>query len=361
MDTWGEKFTITVFGESHGPEVGVVIEGLPPGAPIDRARVAREMARRAPGRDEFSTPRKERDEPVILSGVENDVSTGEPIRCVIKNEDRRSRDYDSALRPGHADWTSLIKYGPSVNRAGGGRFSGRLTAPIVFAGALAKSVLSENGIEIFGRIKSIGGLSDDIDYSAGGGPGVDAARSISEKDFPAADSVERSFKEAILAAKSDGDSVGGVIEATAFGALAGLGEPFFASVESTLSALYFSVPAVKGVEFGKGFAITKLRGSEANDPLRIEDGRVVSMTNNNGGVLGGIANGMPLIARVAVKPTASIAKEQRTVDPGAPDGGELKETTIRVRGRHDPSIVPRAVPVIEAMTAIGLLDLYLRK
>ncbi|MDR1042753.1 MAG: chorismate synthase, partial [Clostridiales Family XIII bacterium] len=380
MDTWGRKIRITIFGESHGPEVGVVIDGLPEGTPIDRALIARDLARRAPGRDEFSTARKESDEPILLSGVSEGVSTAEPIHCVIKNENQRSGDYDTALRPGHADWTGLIKYGPGVSRAGGGRFSGRLTAPLVFAGAVAKSALAEKGIEVFGRIKSIGAIRDEIDLSCGRGcrtggrDGIDELKAISSKAFPADDSVEQRFKDAILAAKADGDSVGGVIEVISSGNLAGLGEPFFDSVESVLSSLYFSVPAVKGVEFGAGFGITKLRGSEANDPIRIEGGepyteaddtigikggksvtdadysisieggRLVTETNNNGGVLGGIANGMPIIARVAIKPTASIAKEQRTVDPGKyPPGvtarggenpgdeaqGAMKETTIR--------------------------------
>jgi chorismate synthase len=406
LDTWGKKIRITIFGESHGLEVGVVIDGLPEGTPIDADLIARDMARRAPGRDEFSTARKESDEPILLSGISGGVSTSEPIHCVIKNENQRSGDYDKALRPGHADWTGLIKYGPGVSRAGGGRFSGRLTAPLVFAGAVAKSALAEKGIAIYGRVKSIGTIRDEIDLSRGRGYDRDELRAISSKDFPAGEIVEQRFKDAILAAKADGDSVGGVIEVVAFGALAGLGEPFFDSVESVLSSLYFSVPAVKGVEFGAGFGITKLRGSEANDAIRIEGGeriteedesviaeggtriaetdesvlikggKLITETNNNGGILGGIANGMPIIARVAIKPTASIAKEQRTVDPGeyppdaAAGAGEnfydesksgMRETTIRIRGRHDPSIVPRAVPVIEAMTAIGLLDLYLQK
>jgi chorismate synthase len=297
--------------------------------------------------------------------VRGGLATGESIKCIIRNEDKRSGDYVSALRPGHADWTGLIKYGPGVSRAGGGRFSGRLTAPLVFAGALAKSFLRGEGIEVFGRVKSVGGASDDIDFSRERlrADGVRMLKAIAEKAFPAADSAERIFKDAILAAKAEGDSVGGVVEVVACGSLAGFGEPFFGSVESVLSSLYFSVPGVKGVEFGKGFAISGLRGSEANDPLIIEDGGVVSETNNNGGVLGGIANGMPVIARVAVKPTSSIAKEQRTVDPGDDpiDGGGIVETSILVKGRHDPCIAPRATPVIEAMTAIGLLDLYLQR
>jgi chorismate synthase len=367
-----------------------MIDGLPPGIMIDEVFIAKEMARRAPGRDVFATARKESDAPRIVSGVKDGCSTGAPIVCVIENSDQRSHDYDTALRPGHADWTSLLKYGTAADRAGGGRFSGRLTAPLVFAGAIAKLALSEKGIGVYGRIKSIGNERDAIDLSSLGAvqsasaPPADDMISylppaedilsylskmkkelqrISGKDFPAADQSEQVFKNQILAAKSDGDSVGGTIEVAAFGRLGGIGDPFFASVESTLSSLYFSVPAVKGVEFGKGFAISELRGSEANDPLILAAGSIISAKNDNGGILGGIANGMPIVARVAVKPTSSIAREQRTVDPGAGDaeGAHLRETAFKVRGRHDPSIVPRAVPVIEAVTAIGILDLLYQK
>jgi len=423
MNTWGNAFKISIFGESHGPAVGAMIDGLPPGIRIDEAYIAKEMARRAPGRDQFATARKESDAPRIVSGVKGGISTGAPIVCIIENNDQRSRDYDTALRPGHADWTSLLKYGTAVDRAGGGRFSGRLTAPLVFAGAVAKLALSEKGIEVYGRIKSIGGQRDDIDLTSfdltsrgaapgeaavsaddidlasfGAAPGETAASAddidlasrgaargeaalsaddiisyiseikkelqrISGKDFPAADQVEQSFQDQILAAKRDGDSVGGTIEVAAFGRLEGIGDPFFDSVESTLSSLYFSVPAVKGVAFGRGFAISELRGSAANDPLILTAGRIMSAKNDNGGILGGIANGMPIVASVAIKPTSSIAKEQRTVDPGDGEaaGAHLRETAFRVRGRHDPSIVPRAVPVIEAVTAIGILDLFYRK
>jgi chorismate synthase len=333
MDSWGDRFRITIFGASHAPEVGIVIEGLPKGTPIDMGFIGAEMERRAPGRSGTATSRFESDIPIIGSGVENGVATGEPLRCTIKNEDTRSHDYVSAFRPGHADWTAYVKYGAGCERAGGGRFSARLTAPIVFAGAIAKTMLRSAGIEIAGRAVCIGDQT-----------------------------TEPEMTEAILAAKKDGDSIGGVIEVTATGdALAGLGEPFFDSVESTLAALYFSVPAVKGVEFGAGFAIARMRGSEANDPIRLDAGRIISDTNNNGGILGGIANSMPITARVAIKPTSSIAIEQRTVDPndGPGGSGKLEETTIAVRGRHDPCIVPRAVPVIEAMTAIGLAELWL--
>jgi chorismate synthase len=334
MNSFGERYRVTVFGESHAPEVGVVIEGVPAGSAIDTAFIASEMERRAPGRDALSTARRESDIPIIESGVSGGVATGDPIRCVIKNEDTRSGDYVSAFRPGHADWTAYVKYGAGVSRAGGGRFSGRLTAPIVFAGAVAKTILAVHGIAIKGRLASAGGVAG----------------------------TARQIEDAILAAKAAGDSVGGIVEVAASGAaLAGIGEPFFDSVESTLAALYFSVPAVKGVEFGSGFAMADMRGSEANDPIRLDGGRIVSETNHNGGVLGGIANGMPVTARVAIKPTSSIAMEQRTVDPHDGDGdtGVIEETMISVKGRHDPCIAPRAVPVIEAMTAIGLLDLWM--
>ncbi|MDR1067699.1 MAG: chorismate synthase [Clostridiales Family XIII bacterium] len=366
MNTWGNIIKVTVFGESHGSAIGCVVDGLKPGLLIDEEYIASEMARRAPGRDEFSTARTEADTPLIISGIKNGLSTGAPITCVIENTNQRSGDYDKILRPGHADWTSLLKYGRCGDMAGGGRFSGRLTAPLVFAGAICKLALRDAGIRIYGRISAIAGEKDSIDLA---GERVNAEIAATEKQlagiaakpFPAPDESEQRFKDLILAAKADGDSVGGTIEVAVFGETAGLGEPFFGSVESTLSSLYFSVPAVKAVEWGAGFHLAGLRGSEANDPLMLrgagDNKRVVSATNNNGGILGGIANGMPLFARVAIKPTASIAKEQDMIayDPGA--DGELTEVRASVRGRHDPCIVPRAVPVIEAVTAIGLLDL----
>ncbi|MDR2611193.1 MAG: chorismate synthase [Clostridiales Family XIII bacterium] len=387
MNTWGSNIRITLFGESHGSAVGAILDGVRPGLRIDEDFIAGELARRAPGRDEFSTARIEADEPRIISGVKDGYSTGAPIACIIENTNQHSGDYDSFLRPGHADLTGLLKYGRNVDRAGGGRFSGRLTAPLVWAGAICKLGLANAGIHVYGRIRDIAGAvagqAGGIDLAGAAAnadiPAIEKALArISGKPFPAADESEQLFKDAILAAKHDGDSVGGIIEVAVFGATAGLGEPFFGSVESTLSALYFSVPAVKGVEFGAGFQIANLRGSEANDPLRVagegEHRRVVSLTNNNGGILGGIANGMPLFARVAIKPTASIAKEQDTVDPGSAEEGketraadaalntfvapeEWKDVRAAVRGRHDPCILPRAVPVIEAVTAIGILDL----
>ena len=356
MNTFGTNFRVTIFGESHGPAVGVVVDGVPAGLPLDMAGIERELARRAPGRSEYATSRREQDEPEILSGVKDGTATGAPIACFFRNSDTRSEDYPTALRPGHADWTALLKYGVHADLRGGGRFSGRLTAGLVFAGAIARQILSQDGVEIYARMKAIGGVSDAIDLTE-----LTETQSIwaeqlleviAQKDFPCADDVEEAFKETILLAREERDSVGGVIEAACFGVPAGTGEPFFDSVESRVAHLLFSVPAVKGVEFGAGFRFPELLGSEANDPLRLEDGKITSRTNRNGGVLGGIANGAPIIVRAAIKPTSSIGLPQQTVDLET-----LSETTLELTGRHDSCIVPRAVPVVEACLAIALLDL----
>jgi chorismate synthase len=363
MNTWGDHIKISIFGESHGPAIGAVIGGLPPGLYVDEEYVAKQMARRAPGRDQYTTARKEADKVNIMSGVKDGVTTGAPLLGLIENTDMRSQDYDKPLRPGHADWTGLIKYSGFAERAGGGHFSGRLTAPLVFAGALAQQLLSQKDIYIYGRIKQIGDLKDGIDltdrYITPGSADEEMLDHIKDKPFSADDEFEQAFKDRILAAKTEGDSVGGVVEVVAIcgtgsDGFGGIGEPFFGSVESKLSSLLFSVPAVKGVEFGKGFGLAKMQGSAANDPLRVADGRIISKTNNNGGVLGGIATGMPLIVRAAIKPTASIAIKQDTVDPES-----MSEVKAVSRGRHDPCIVPRAVPVIEACMALTILDLLL--
>jgi chorismate synthase len=356
MNTWGEHIRLSIFGESHGPAVGIVIDGLPPGLIIDEDYIKQQMARRAPGRDKYSTARKEPDVPRIMSGLRDGVTTGAPLLGLIENTDTRSQDYRSPLRPGHADWTGLLKYGGYAERAGGGHFSGRLTAPLVFAGALAQQVLAQKDIHVYGRIRQIGDLKDEIDwtdkYIEAGGTEIASVKAINEKEFPADDAWEQAFKDRILAAKVAGDSVGGVVEAIAIGDFSGIGEPFFGSVESKLASLLFSVPAVKGVEFGKGFALARMQGSTANDPIRLMDGQIISTTNHNGGVLGGIATGMPLIVRTVIKPTASIILEQDTVDPAS-----MSEVRSGGRGRHDPCIGPRAVPVICACTALAILDL----
>jgi chorismate synthase len=352
MNTWGNKLRLSLFGESHGAAIGIVIDGLPPGETLDRKAIAAEMARRAPGNDPLSTPRREADEVEIVSGLLDDKTNGFPLCGIIRNRDMRSKDYGTALRPGHADVTALLKYGGHADMRGGGHFSGRLTAPLTFAGAVAKQLLAKRGIAVYGHIAAIAGIADE---SLPCSPAM--YESLAAKELPIhSDDQKDRMVDAILQAKSEGDSVGGVIEAVVFGLPGGLGEPFFGSVESEISALLFSIPAVKGVEFGDGFALATLRGSESNDPLRIKDGAIISASNHNGGILGGITNGMPLTLRAAIKPTPSISRAQQTVDAAT-----MQETTLHIKGRHDPCIVPRAVPVVEAAVALCILDLLLQR
>ncbi|MGI5900523.1 MAG: chorismate synthase [Christensenellales bacterium] len=349
--TWGNMLRLSIFGESHGRGIGVVIDGLPAGEEIDLSAVEAQMKRRAPGQSALTTPRTEADSVEILSGFHNGKATGSPIGAVIFNKDARSQDYDSKLRPGHADLTALLKYGGHADMRGGGHFSGRITAPLVFAGAIARQVLARRGLDIFGRIKEIAGIEDGLCKSR-----EDFLR-ILEKSFAVADDAagER-MQSAILAAKEDGDSVGGVVEIAAFGAPAGLGEPFFRSVESEIARFLFSVPAVKGVEFGGGFPLSRLRGSQSNDAIIFKDGKIQTLTNNAGGIQGGITNGMPIILRAAIKPTSTIAIEQDTLD-----GKTLEPVKITSGGRHDPCIVTRALPVIESVVALCLLDLLMEQ
>ncbi|MDR1471935.1 MAG: chorismate synthase [Synergistaceae bacterium] len=350
MNVWGNRLKLSIFGESHGRAVGIVVDGLPPGEPIDMGAVELDMARRAPGRDDLSTARREPDTVEILSGLDSEGgTTGAPICGVIRNTDARSSDYGAQLRPGHADWTALMKFGGRADMRGGGHFSGRLTAPLVFAGSMAKQILLRRGVEIYGRVVSVGRVS-----AGCASPSIEEFRETAGLEFPASAEASDAMKESIREARGAGDSVGGVVEAAVFGLPGGLGEPFFASMESETASLLFSVPAVKGVEFGDGFRLASMRGSEANDPLYVEDGRILARSNHNGGVLGGITNGMPLIVRAAIKPTASIALEQESVDPASMEG-----TTVRVRGRHDPCIAPRVVPVVEACLALSSLDAML--
>ncbi|MDR2088270.1 MAG: chorismate synthase [Clostridiales Family XIII bacterium] len=349
MNTWGRGIRLSIFGESHGAAVGMVVDGLPAGERIDAEELRREMQRRAPGRDAFSTARREADAAEILSGVKDGRTTGAPICGLIRNGDARSGDYDGSLRPGHADWTALLKYGGHADMRGGGHFSGRLTAPLVFAGAMAKQVLGRLGVGVYGRIVAIGDAADEETPQ-----GELAWRALSGLQFPASAPAAARMRAAAGAARAEGDSVGGIVEVAAFGVPGGVGDPFFASAESVVASLLFSIPAVKGVEFGDGFRLAGMRGSEANDELFVEEGVIRSRTNRNGGILGGITNGMPLIARAACKPTPSIAREQRTVDPA-----DMTETTLAIKGRHDPCIVLRAVPVVEAALALGVLDCIL--
>jgi chorismate synthase len=346
MNAWGEGVRLSIFGESHGEAVGMIVDGLPAGENSDLSELGREMARRAPGLRDLSTARREADEVRILSGLKDGRTTGAPICGLVRNGDARSGDYDGKLRPGHADLTALLKYGGHADMRGGGHFSGRLTAPLVFAGAMARQVLRRRGVRVYGRIVSIGGVTD-----AAAPRDESEWRTLADSPFPVFGEVGERMRSAIEAARADGDSVGGVAEVSAHGVPGGIGDPFFASIESVAASLLFSVPAVKGVEFGDGFRLADMRGSEANDAFCVKGGAILSRTNRCGGILGGIASGMPLVVRAAFKPTPSVAKEQRTADPA-----RMTETTLAIKGRHDPCIVPRAVPVVEACLALCVLD-----
>lgn len=328
-NSFGNKYRFTIFGQSHAPAIGVTIEGLPAGMEIDWEALNAFLARRAPGGGRFTTARKEADKPEFVAGLTPEGRTcGSPLTALIYNTDTRSKDYSELAvkpRPGHADYAAMVKYGSGRDYAGGGQFSGRLTAPLCIAGGLARQLLSEMGIEVSARILSIGGETEE------------------EKMYAAID-----------AAREAGDSVGGVIECIATGVPAGIGEPMFGGVENRISQAVFGIPAVKGIEFGAGFAAASLRGSQNNDPFYFDSGVVKTRGNKHGGILGGITSGMPIVFRAAFKPTPSISIEQQTVDIKT---GE--NTTISVRGRHDPCIVIRAVPCVEAAAAAAIYDMIL--
>ncbi|WP_291653993.1 chorismate synthase [Clostridium sp.] len=351
---WGNNIKVSIFGESHGNAIGISIDGLPSGFEIDMDKVLLEMNRRAPGKNAMSTARQESDLPEILSGYFEGKTTGTPLCAIIRNADTRSKDYSKTkdyMRPGHADYTGYMRYSGFNDYRGGGHFSGRITANLVFAGAICKQILEKEGIYIGAHISSIKDIKDknfnNINISK------DEILNLRKMELPLIDeSLAEKIKHTILQAKYDGDSVGGSIECAVTGINPGIGNPFFDSVESTLAHLMFSVPAVKGIEFGKGFEMTNMFGSECNDEYYYDGDKVKTTTNNNGGILGGITNGMPILFKVAIKPTASIIKEQNTIDIKTNEN-----VKFRVEGRHDPCIVQRAVPVIEAVTAIGLLDL----
>ena len=350
---WGNKIKYSIFGESHGKGIGITIDGLPSGIKLDMDFINNEMQRRAPGKDEFSTQRSEGDRVEILSGYFNGYTTGTPLCGVIFNENHNSMDYDNLknlARPGHADFTGRVKYSGFNDYRGGGHFSGRITAPLVFAGAIAKRILAEKHILIGSHILSIGNVYDS--YFDNINLNNQLLIDVLKKDFSVIDDLKGSeMKNIILKAKGEQDSVGGIIEAAILNVPCGLGEPFFDSIESNLAQLLFSVPAVKGVEFGMGFELTKFRGSQANDAPYIDNGCIKMKSNNNGGINGGISNGMPIVYRVAIKPTPSISKPQNTIDMVSGENSE-----ISVTGRHDPCIVLRALPVIEACAAMSILD-----
>ncbi len=351
MNTWGSKLKISIFGESHGVGIGVVIDGIPSGLELDMDFIRSEMQRRAPGRDKLSTPRKEADEVEILSGVFESKTSGTPICGIIRNTNTSSKDYTpNLLRPGHADFTGFQKYGASHDFRGGGHFSGRITAPLVFAGAIAKQVLAQEGITIGSHIKSVHGVSEgsflDCELTE------EFLKDISAKSFPViSDEIGEKMQKEITDAAADKNSVGGIIECAAIGIGPGFGSPFFASVESLISSMMFSIPAVKGIEFGKGFDLAEITGFEANDPFETDGNLIRTATNNNGGINGGITNGMPIVFSVAVKPTPSIAKAQKTVDTNT-----MQNTTVEINGRHDPCIVQRAAVVVECAAALAILE-----
>ena len=358
MNTLGNKLRVTVFGQSHAAAIGCVVEGLPTGFRPDMDRVAAFMARRAPGSGSWSTKRKEADTPEILSGVVDGVLCGAPVSAVIHNSDQHSKDYEGLRRtprPSHADYTAWVKYGESYDIRGGGQFSGRLPAPLCFAGALALQVLEQRGITVAGHIAAIAGVQDEVpDFAR-----VDreSLLALAGKPFPVfCNSAGTAMVHAIETARMEADSVGGVIRCFALGLPAGVGEPMFEGVENRLAAALFGIPAVRGVSFGDGFAAAAMRGSQHNDPFVTDGDTVRTRTNHAGGVLGGITTGMPLVVNVAIKPTASIAQEQDTVDLET-----MTNTTLTIHGRHDPCIVPRALPVVEAVTALTLLDMLLEE
>ncbi len=350
----GKNISVSIFGQSHSEAIGVVIDGLPSGISVNEERIRSFLKRRAASSSIFSTQRKEDDEPVFVSGVINGKTTGASVCAVIYNKDQRSRDYSSLFftpRPGHADYTARIKYGGAEDTRGGGAFSGRMTAPFCIVGAIAKDFLAEKGITIGSHVLSIADISeekfDPVNIAA------EELNRISSKPFgTVSDEIGQLMLERISSARSDGDSLGGVIECAAVGVPVGLGGELFDGIESAAAKLVFSVPAVKGFEIGAGFDSSKLRGSENNDPFYYnENGAVKTQTNNHGGILGGMTSGMPIIIRAALKPTPSISKTQKTVDL------EKKvNTEIEIKGRHDACIVPRALPVIESCLAIAIFD-----
>lgn len=353
---YGMNIKMSIYGESHGKAVGVVLDGLPPGLALDEEAIASEMARRAPGQSALTTARKESDAVEIQSGFFNGYTTGTPLCARIANSDQHSKDYSllkDKMRPGHGDYAGNVRYQGYNDYRGGGHFSARLTAPLVFAGAVAKQALAQYGITVGAHILRIHDIVEPSFNPLGESEAT--LKAVDRKPFPVLDdAIGVQMQNCILTAKGVLNSVGGVIELMAINLPAGLGAPYFDSVESRLSQILFSVPAVKGIEFGEGFGFAKLTGAEANDQMHYEDGKVRCYTNHNGGITGGITNGMPLLFRVAMKPTPSISREQKTVSLA-----EQSDTTLTIVGRHDPCIVQRAIPVIEAVTAWTLWDLLI--
>lgn len=351
---WNHNISVSVFGESHGPAIGVVMDNLPAGEYIDMEKLMEFMARRAPKRNKTSTQRRESDMPQILSGFLNNRTTGTPLCAFINNTDTHSQDYANIshlVRPGHADYTGALRYGGFNDVRGGGHFSGRLTAPLCFAGAVAAQILEKRGIYTGAHILEVHGIKDDAVDSIS--VDKDDIVKMRKAEFPVVNAEKgKAMIADIEKAAQFGDSVGGIVECVSINVPAGIGSPIFDGLENSIASLIFGIPAVKGLEFGVGFNCARMLGSENNDEFFVNDaGHIVTRTNNHGGILGGISSGMPITLRVAFKPTPSISKPQNTVDMG-----ELKNGVLKVKGRHDPCIVPRAVPVVEAAVNIAILS-----
>lgn len=350
--TFGQNLKLSIFGQSHGAAIGMTLDGIPAGFPVDFDELQAFLNRRAPGQNDYSTPRKEEDRPEFAAGIVNGYTCGAPIAALIHNTNTRSGDYKNIMdlpRPGHADFTAQMKYGGFQDVSGGGHFSGRLTAPLCIAGGLCKQWLAKMGISVGAHILQIENVRDQAFDALN--PELDAVG----KDFAVLDASQgEKMKTAITAARSDGDSVGGIIECAVTGLPVGLGDPMFDGIENRIAAIVFGVPAVKGVEFGIGFEAASLRGSKNNDGFTVKDGKVTPITNNAGGILGGITSGAPVIFRAAVKPTPSISRKQQSVSLS-----RMEDAPLEIKGRHDPCIVPRAVPVIEAAAAIAVFDICL--
>ena len=351
--TYGEMIKLSIFGQSHGAAIGMTLDGVPAGLPVDLDNLQEFLNRRAPGQNDWSTPRREADRPEFLSGILNGFTTGTPIAAIIRNTNTRSGDYNNLKncpRPGHADYTAQVKYRGFQDAAGGGHFSGRLTAPLCIAGGLCRQWLEEEGVRIGARIVSISDVIDNYDPDS-----LDCELDQIPKDFPVfTASVAEQMKQKIAQARAEGDSVGGVIECYAEGVPAGLGEPMFGGMESRIAQIVYGIPAVKCVEFGAGEFASFMTGSQNNDQFFPANGEIKTTTNHCGGILGGITNGMPILFRAAIKPTPSISRPQQTVNL---ETGE--RTTLQIKGRHDPCIVPRAVPVVESAAAIAIFDAWL--
>lgn len=350
--TYGEHLKLSIFGQSHGSAIGMTLDGIPAGLPVDTEKLQQFLNRRAPGQNDWSTPRKEADAPEFLSGIVDGYTCGAPITAIIRNTNVSSGDYDTLKdipRPGHADYTAHIKYGEFHDAAGGGHFSGRLTAPLCIAGGLCKQWLEEMGIRIGAHIDFLGGITDSAFDP------LDPEIRFVNPRFPVlSPQAGQAMRERITAVQEQGDSIGGEIECAVTGVPAGVGEPMFGGVENRIAQIVYGIPGIKSLEFGAGKQVAYNTGSKMNDPFILEDGHIVTATNHCGGILGGITNGMPIIFRAAVKPTPSIGKLQRSVNLKTKE-----EVELEIKGRHDPCIVPRAVPVVEAAAAIAIYDLIL--